>query len=666
LFSRDFGFRAPLLRAEVQRMGGRLTSPGFMMSTATAQARTDPRHIQVTEFPRDGRYRHPDGTVFISPQLANETFGISDVLPGYYRDRPEPNLGRPVRWVYLFIDREEHGRFFYAEADLAHETPSSFPQEWTDPDGTEWAVREITPVSWPRLLHIRVEVTPDNQHVKIPGKVRCKGVPLLRPSSRNPTRIYPRDVKVYHKADGEELADAPDVEAAFKAAERQQATIGKHKDKWFVSPGLVARRLDIHPSLVPKYAREGVPWMPEIPTGCHAGQRPKPITQAFKNGHYGQDDVDFWLESDDDERYAGRTVDSFAKAKEDVPLVSPDGTIKSASGTITIKNKAGYSTIKADDVITINGAAEAGDISESLARQKIRDDELWYGDAILKFTEKVGETTFTFTAEARVIKKKDTQAHRKAGYDNPVPPEKATVNQIAHIFKKSDAWVLGLCSKPLPELDRKKPTADMGDILVLYKDQNGTRISMRTRGYHLLKSEWKRIWNGMYPDKPWPLDDPNEQTPDGTNGTQTATPTTSQPVSPPGAPLEVQTSIEDSSTAAPSSAATPREPETCTPETCTPGTPQEVGVTAPAASREPAGETSQQDRGGRPRSTRVNEVQEYVYKRWIKGDKLASIRMGAETRFGKARAPKEDSHVSTMAQRYAEKHTPPLPTNRPS
>jgi hypothetical protein len=60
--------------------------------------------------------------------------------------------------------------------------------------------------------------------------------------------------------------------------------------------------------------------------------------------------------------------------------------------------------------------------------------------------------------------------------------------------------------------------------------------------------------------------------------------------------------------------------------------------------------------GGRPRSSEVEEVQKYIYERWIKGDKLAAIRNSAEKEFGVNRAPVEDAHVTQAAKRYAEKH----------
>ncbi len=93
-------------------------------------------------------------------------------------------------------------------------------------------------------------------------------------------------------------------------------------------------------------------------------------------------------------------------------------------------------------------------------------------------------------------------------------------------------------------------------------------------------------------------------------------------------------------------------------------------VPAPALPAKPpadgAGATSTgtASRGGRPRNAKVEEVQAYIYDRWIKGDKLAAIRAAVATKYGREWAPKEDSHVSQAARRYAEKHS--LSTNRPT
>ncbi len=61
-------------------------------------------------------------------------------------------------------------------------------------------------------------------------------------------------------------------------------------------------------------------------------------------------------------------------------------------------------------------------------------------------------------------------------------------------------------------------------------------------------------------------------------------------------------------------------------------------------------------KGGRLRSDEVEEVQKYIYDRWIKGDKLSAIRAGAVDDFGAQRAPKEDAHITLQAKRYAAKH----------
>jgi hypothetical protein len=87
---------------------------------------------------------------------------------------------------------------------------------------------------------------------------------------------------------------------------------------------------------------------------------------------------------------------------------------------------------------------------------------------------------------------------------------------------------------------------------------------------------------------------------------------------------------------------------------------QPTAALTTTASAEPT--TPTLNKGGRPRSAEVEAVQAYIYERWIKGDKLAKIRAGAEATFGRDRAPKEDAHVTREAHRYAAKKS--LPTDR--
>ena len=78
------------------------------------------------------------------------------------------------------------------------------------------------------------------------------------------------------------------------------------------------------------------------------------------------------------------------------------------------------------------------------------------------------------------------------------------------------------------------------------------------------------------------------------------------------------------------------------------------GGTKKARKKKPAKQN--RGHGGRPRSAEVEEVQKYIYERWIKGDKLAAIKTGAEKEFGVNRAPAEEAHVTQAAKRYAAKH----------
>ncbi|HLN30034.1 MAG TPA: hypothetical protein VK395_19990 [Gemmataceae bacterium] len=89
---------------------------------------------------------------------------------------------------------------------------------------------------------------------------------------------------------------------------------------------------------------------------------------------------------------------------------------------------------------------------------------------------------------------------------------------------------------------------------------------------------------------------------------------------------------------------------------------------APAAVQpgQPANPPTQQDeaRTGRPRSELTLQVQRFCYERYMRngpGDKLPLIRREAARLFG-VRAPKEDSHVTLYAKRYAEKTSSPWST----
>jgi len=64
--------------------------------------------------------------------------------------------------------------------------------------------------------------------------------------------------------------------------------------------------------------------------------------------------------------------------------------------------------------------------------------------------------------------------------------------------------------------------------------------------------------------------------------------------------------------------------------------------------------------GGRPHSELVEEILQFCYESYIRGDKLPKIRAAAVRIFGNKRAPKQDGHVTRNAQRYAARHGLPL------
>jgi hypothetical protein len=471
--------------------------------------RNDPRFIQVTEFPTDGRYVH-DGVTYISGAVAHDQFGVSEVQPAYYRERDEPRLGRPYRWVCLFITDEEAarmlglephqlrdrrgGRYFYAEPDLAStHGPVSYPDHWTDPrDGSEWLTRAANPVTWPRLLRLRKEVTSETQADKVPGRVRAKQVSLLRPT-KNSDRAWLRTVWVYHKEDSNEHAK-PDYKVALKAADRQQAIYGKHKGKWFLSPKAFAAVIGVHISSVPTLRDKGIPWMPVIDKGRKAGSKRKPITHPFKYGPYGK--ILKFLGEDDAKafgaaRAALQTVEEFRRDQKALPHEQRK--------------------------VLVEDAAEAGDGGELQLRALVKKGlhgkkgGIWSDTVILKHPEKVrGKKDFEFTATHTVIWQKDADDYRQAGLVDPVPVGRTTAAELARVFNSSIGWVQRMAGQLQPALRDKMPTRTEGPLLRNYYDKAARRtVFMRTTGDHYIKSEWKLIWAAKYPGKPWPLENPN-------------------------------------------------------------------------------------------------------------------------------------------------------------
>jgi hypothetical protein len=78
---------------------------------------------------------------------------------------------------------------------------------------------------------------------------------------------------------------------------------------------------------------------------------------------------------------------------------------------------------------------------------------------------------------------------------------------------------------------------------------------------------------------------------------------------------------------------------------------------------EPAtdGQSGQTSAGGRLITNVREEVRKYCHDRYVRGDKLCAIRIGAGAEYGEENAPKQDAHVTQDAKRYAKKHNLPDP-----
>jgi hypothetical protein len=334
-------------------------------------------------------------------------------------------------------------------------------------------MRNDTPVAWPRLLHLRVEVDEATLHTKVAGRVRFKEVPKVEPCSRNLSRSYPRPVGVYHVADANEVAIAPDYKEAFEQADRQQASSGKCKGQWFISPRLVAKRLEVDHTLVSQYRENGIPWM-LAEVGCRRGQKRKPVTMKFKYGYYGRQE-DFWLETQ---------VEEFANARREMP-----------------EELDGFSTVQS--------AADARDISVSHAREKIKSKEFGCKVVPLKVRQAGnGKRDFFFTSLYQLIPNDQLNDFRKSRMVNSAPDDRMTVTEVARLFKCSIQAVYHWIDHGTQHLNGAKLRFTKGPALWTGKRHGKPSAQLKDNCILVFKSDVKAIWAGKYPDKPFPIPSP--------------------------------------------------------------------------------------------------------------------------------------------------------------
>jgi hypothetical protein len=181
--------------------------------------------------------------------------------------------------------------------------PAVFTGEWIDPAGTAWLSRKLTDqsyltytpkprpevdysdclVPWQRLQD-RTVIVKDHTAPKIDGKVRGLWI-------ESGHRILVRHVEDLREQ--AKLSLGSIAKGRNAALERQQATKGDHKGKWFIARRKVAEILGVEPATVHRYATDGIPWWP-----VKGGFR-KPVIQQFRDANNGR--ADFWLEDDAEE-----------------------------------------------------------------------------------------------------------------------------------------------------------------------------------------------------------------------------------------------------------------------------------------------------------------------------------------------------------------------------
>jgi hypothetical protein len=352
-------------------------------------------------------------------------------------------------------------------------TPSdnntSYPHEWTDPtDGTVWQTRKASPVSWPRLLHVRIKVTPATQGTPVAGNVRAKKVKLPRLHSRNGA-IYQRPVWVYHKEDGEKVAEAPDPVEAFKAADRQLIENGKHKGKWALSPRRVAKEFGMRKTQIARL-KKGIPWMPRISKGCRRGKLRKPKLVPLKNGPGRIED--FWPEEE---------VFEFRDAKKALAAEPPTDL------GVTRKQAKKQKRISPVHAWRKQESKEFGEQWTPLARRG---------------KSKKGKE-FTFTSHHRLIPPGDLQAYQNARLADPVRSDEIRVKDFALVIGRCEVVIYDWINHGIPFMGNRKLKATKAKIRCAFTRKKKPRSDLRP-AWRIDKEMAREVFAHLYPKRPLP------------------------------------------------------------------------------------------------------------------------------------------------------------------
>jgi hypothetical protein len=268
-----------------------------------------------------------------------------------------------------------------------------------------------------------------------------------------------------------EKAKPPDIAQEFANAHRQQATTGKHKGKWFISPKRVAILLSVDVTYISALRRNGIPWALNS-----RGKKIKPTTQPFKNGYYGRTE-EFWLE---DEVLGSDEVLGFKQLRE------------------------GLSEKPGDGLTTVADAVDNGDISVTNCRNKRKNGEFGSRAVVVKCNETVkGKRKFFFTVRQRALVDDDHTAYRNSRTVSPVPPDRITTRDLAIVFRVDDATVLDWGRRNLPALDGKKLSGIRGLVLTIFT-RNGKRATSLRPGKLWDKRQAQRLWKYWHPTRPLP------------------------------------------------------------------------------------------------------------------------------------------------------------------
>jgi hypothetical protein len=498
-------------------------------------------------------------------------------------------------------------------------------EEWTDPsDETKWTMARNSAVSSYLLEKNRIEVTPETQGAAVPRKIRVKRVPKIQKHPQDETKKFKLDVWVYHKEDAilfsQCVVEGWASEGEWTDPDGSEWTTDDYSA---VSPRYLKKnRVEVKPDT------QGIP----VPGKIRAKRVPKVQVSAHNGATFIQA---VWVYHKADAEAAAEKI----AMPDHLNLKGKtygDGTVIEFDEEKSREKKrhwwrVKYTCCRPHTTKSVSARNLLGGKSTSCGKCAHRFESLevkreharkarvfdngrwWLAPRVAMKRLDISDETLSIWARSC------SWLPDKRGIENALLS--GGYGRKCTYYAEDDVRIVQEKMDMMPVIPRYPGLVHFADVLREMKCSLSTlRRRMEKVGVKFKKADAKGLDNRLIKLLYVPLEFVRQHCPDFV-----------QP------PLEITEQSE-----------------------AEPATQEHEGTSTESP---PVADSAEKRRGGRPRSSKVDEVRAYIYQRWIKGDKLQAIRRGAERTFP-GRGPKEDSHVTREAKRYAEKHG--LPTDRNS